>query len=273
MDSRTGKKIRLGRVLPDGRGVVVVASHGVLSGPPSGLETRAQIEGLFGKMGAADAIMVTPGMVPTVEHHFVGRGKPAMLVHLDWKNHGRHTYTPGEDGRSEGVVAQLSSLEAVAAAGADGVMTYLYLGMKDSRLEREEIERNARIARDCDRLGLALVVEPRSYLGAADEQADGNQVLRMGSRVASDLGADIVKVVWPGRAEEFAAITETSLSPVLLAGGAGGEDVDSTVQIAKDAIAAGGAGLMFGRRVFRSHDPEGVLQMLRDVVHGDRIRE
>lgn len=271
MDARTGKKIRLGRVLPSGRGVIVAASHGVLSGPPSGLQTRAEIDDVFRRLDTADAVMVTPGMVPLVEDRFVGRGKPALLLHLDWKNHGRRTYTPGDDGRSEGVVAQLSSLEAVAATGADGVMTYLYLGMKDSRLEREEIERNARIARECDRLGLVLIVEPRSYLGAPDEQAQGNEMLRMGSRVASDIGADIVKVVWPGTNEEFAAITSTCLVPVVLAGGAGGEDVSSTIGFAKDAIDAGGAGVMFGRRVFRSHDAAEVLQSLREIVHGTRL--
>jgi DhnA family fructose-bisphosphate aldolase class Ia len=271
MDSRTGKKIRVGRLLPppSGRGVIVAASHGVMSGPPSGLRTKAEVTSVFAQLALADAIMVTPGMLPLIEETFVGRGKPGLILHLDWKNHGRKIYTPGQDGRSEGVLAQLASLEEVAAAGVDAVMTYLYIGQRDSTLERAEIERNARIARDCDRLGLAVIIEPRSALEAEGEYATSAQVLSLYCRISSDIGADLVKAVWPGSAEAFASVVESCLAPVVLAGGPGGEDLDSTVALATDAIGAGAAGVMFGRRVFRAPQPPAVLAALRKVVHGD----
>jgi class I fructose-bisphosphate aldolase len=269
MDSRTGKKIRLGRLLDptSGKAVVVAASHGVMSGPPAGLRTRREIEGVFEDLTGADGVMVTPGMLPMVEDFFVGRGKPALVLHLDWKNHGRRIYTPGKDGRGEGVLAQLASLEEVAAAGVDAVMTYLYIGQRDSRLERDEIERNARIVRDAARYGIAVIIEPRSALEPEGEAASSTDVLSLYCRISADIGADLVKVIWNGSVEAFSPVVETCHAPVLVAGGPGGEDALATLQLAADSMAAGAAGVMFGRRVFRAERPAGVLAGLRAVTH------
>lgn len=271
MDSRTGKKIRMARLLDPvtGRGVVIACSHGVMHGPPDGLRTRADLDAVFGRLSAADGVMVTPGMLPLVERHFLGRDRPALVMHLDWKSFARTTYPPGEHGRGEGTLTSLASLEEVAATGADAVMTYLYVGQRDTALEREEIARNARIARDCDRLGLALIVEPRSAMEGIDDNATSARVLSFYCRVSAELGADVVKCIWPGSAEGFATVTEECLAPILLAGGPGGEDPEATLRLAGDALAAGGAGVMFGRRVFRADDPAAMISRLRELVHGD----
>ncbi|MEU5949401.1 hypothetical protein ABZ793_28090 [Micromonospora sp. NPDC047465] len=269
MDSRTGKKIRLGRLLSPttGRSVVVAASHGVMSGPPAGLRTRAEIDAAFAKMGAADGVMVSPGMLPLLEDFYVGRGRPAAVLHLDWKNHGRRIYTPGKDGRSEGVLAQLASLEEVAAAGVDAVMTYLYIGQRDSTLERAEIERNARIVAEAAKVGVAVIVEPRSSLEAEGGDALSTEVLSLYCRISADIGADLVKVLWNGSVDAFAPVAQSCYAPILVAGGPGGEDEKDTLQLAADSIAAGAAGVMFGRRVFRASRPDAVLAGLRSVVH------
>lgn len=271
MDSRTGKKIRLGRLLDPTtkRGVVVAASHGVMSGPPAGLKTKAEIASVFTKLEDADGVMVSPGMVPLTEDFFAGRGRPGFVLHLDWKNHGRRIYTPGKDGRSEGVLAQLATMEEVAASGVDAVMTYLYLGQRDSALERAEIERNARIVRDAEKLGLAVIIEPRSALEAEGDEAFSTDVLSLYCRISADIGADVVKVIWNGSVEKFAPVADTCFAPILVAGGPGGESPEDTFQLAADSIEAGAAGVMFGRRVFRAEDPAAVLKGLRQVVHGN----
>lgn len=269
MDARTGKKMRLGRLVrpESGRAVVVAASHAVNSGPPAGLRTAAQIRSVFGRLRPADGVMVTPGMVPMLEDTFTGRDRPALVLHLDWKSHSRALYTPGRDGRGEGVLAQLADLDAVAASGVDAVMTYLYIGQRDAALERAEIERNARIARDCERLGIGLIIEPRSALEGDDPAALSAEVMSMYCRISADIGADLVKALWPGSAEAWAQVTESTYVPVLLAGGKGGEDPSDTLRLAHQAVTAGGGGVMFGRRVFRATEPEKVLTALNAIVH------
>jgi class I fructose-bisphosphate aldolase len=248
-----------------GRSIVVAASHGVLRGPHAGLPTPDSIAAAFAQLGDADGIMVAPGMVADVEQHFVGRGRPGLVIEVDWKNTGRSVYNaPG----ANVVSASLATIEECAQAGAAGVMTFLYIGHDDVRLERDEIARNARLARECDRLGLACIIEPR----AAQEQndrayANSAEVMQFYCRVAAEIGADLVKCVWPGQSEAFAAVTETCTAPVLLAGGPASDDDEGTFTLAHDAISAGAAGLMFGRRIYNGGRAGAVLAGLRAIVH------
>ena len=109
MDSRTGKKIRLGRILNpvSGRTIIVAASHAVLTGVPKGLKSVSEMRNSFGQLSGANGIMLAPGSVDKVEEIFVGRDKPSLIIHMDWKSFGRPIFTPGTSGISEGNIAQL----------------------------------------------------------------------------------------------------------------------------------------------------------------------
>lgn len=271
MDSHIGKQIRLGRVVrPEtGRTIVVATSHGVLTGPPGGQRTRDEIRMTFSKLRAADAVMVAPGMLRFVQDTFVGRDRPGLVIELDWKSWNRPLYTNLRDGRGEGATASLARIEDLAASGIDAVMTYLYVGHLDSRLEREEIERNARIARECERWGIGLIVEPRSAREGEEDSARSREVASFYARISAELGADLVKVLWPSDGQDgFAAVTDTCFVPVVLAGGPGDETPDGAADLASQAIAAGGAGVMFGRKIYRSPDPAATIDRLVEVVHG-----
>jgi fructose-bisphosphate aldolase, class I len=272
MDARTGKRIRLRRLLEGGsaRSIIVAASHAVLTGPPTGLRNVPEMRTSLGGLTGASGIMVPPGSVAKLEDIFLGRPEPSLVIHLDWKSFGRKVFTPGEDGRSEGRVGSLATIEEVAAAGADAVMTYLYIGQDDHELELREIERNARLAAECARLGIGLIIEPRAALDYKDTRlvTDG-KLLAFYCRVAAEIGADIVKCIWPGSREQYEGVTSTATVPVVLAGGPGGEDPHSTFTLAADAVAAGGSGVMFGRRIYTAAHPGAVLAGLRGVVFDD----
>jgi len=117
-------------------------------GPAGGMETLAQMQAFASGFVGVEGLMVAPGLLPALESAFVGRDRPSLVIHLDWQNFSRSVLPP-----SYGVSAQLASIERVIAAGADAVMTYLFLGHDDPREEREEIARNARIVEECARLG------------------------------------------------------------------------------------------------------------------------
>ena len=272
MDSRTGKRIHMGRLLdPSRRGsLIVAASHGVLRGPFAGLPTPASISETFAGLSGADGIMVAPGMLAATEDYFVGRDAPALVIEVDWKNSGRSVYNPPG---SNVVSASLATVEECAAAGAVAIMTFLYIGHDDVRLERDEIARNARLARECDRVGLGCIIEPRSAQEQVDrELANSAEVMQFYCRVAAEIGADLVKCVWPGSAEVFAKVTETTTAPVVLAGGPAPEQPEPTFQLAFDAMKAGAAGLMFGRRVYGAGQAAAMISGLRRIVHdGDGV--
>jgi class I fructose-bisphosphate aldolase len=224
---------------------------------------------VFSQLDGANGIMVSPGSVQLVENTFVGRNRPSLVIHVDWKSHGREIFRPGENGSSEGSVTSIASVDEVAAAGADAIMSYLYVGHKNNELERQEIERNARLAADCSRLGIALIIEPRSVMDHSDSTQVANPaLLAWYCRMSAEIGADVVKCIWPGSLENYEIIVSQTTVPVVLAGGpAGDNQIDETMRIAESTVLAGGAGVMFGRRVYSSNNPAAVLTGLRAIIH------
>jgi len=270
MDTRTGKKIRLGRLFDQtsGHSIIVAYSHGVLLGPLPGLATLEEMRRVTSQLRQAEGLMIAPGLVGKLEDAFLGRDRPSLVVHFDWSNFSR-SILPYE----QGAQASLATVEEVAAAGADAIMTYLLLGNDDPQLERAEIARNARLARACERCGIALMIEPRhSQERRRPETKLDPAIMRLYCRISAEIGADIVKCIWSGSVETMREIVETSPAPVLMAGGAKQERLAAAVRLAEQAIQAGCQGLVFGRNVYQAADPVAALAALRAVVHGPQPR-
>ena len=187
MDARTGKKIRLGRLFDatSARSLIIAYSHGVLLGPHPGMEGFEEMQRTSLALSRAQGLMLTPGMVSRLEDAFVGRDRPSLIVQVDYQGFSRSTLE-----YAEAPTAAMARIEEVVAAGADGVMTYLYMGFQDPERERREIERNSRFARACEQWGIALMIEPRS---AREKQVPTDktdaQVLALMSRVAAEVWA------------------------------------------------------------------------------------
>jgi DhnA family fructose-bisphosphate aldolase class Ia len=267
MDSRTGKKIRLARFFnsQSHKALLVAYSHGVIMGPLPGMRTLAEMKRACAEMEAVDGLMVAPGMLPLLEDAFVGRTKPAFMLHMDYQSHTR-AIRPYE----EGGTVELATVEQAIAAGADAVMTYLYIGYTDPEREKAEIERNARIARACERMGLVFMIEALSARErkSPDDRRDV-EFASLYCRIAAELGADIVKAHYPGSLEAVAAVSETCPVPLLIAGGAKTNDPEEAFAFAGQAIAAGASGLVFGRNIFEAADVRATVARYRQIVHGE----
>ena len=85
------------------------------------------------------------------------------------------------------------------------------------------------------------------------------------ARVAAELGADIVKVVYTGNPESFAEVVEGCHLPVVIAGGKKIPELDA-LKMAYNAVQQGAAGVDMGRNIFQSEDPEAMIQAVRKVV-------
>jgi fructose-bisphosphate aldolase, class I len=271
MDSRTGKKIRWGRLVnPASQKAIIVAySHASFLGPIPGMRTREELIHNARALHAADAVMVSPGLLPLLDEVFIGKEAPALVVQVDWQSFSRKIlpYT-------EGAAAAMTTIPQAAAAGAVAVMSYLYLGFEDPHLEKEEIERNARWVRECEQYGLLLMIEPRS---AREKMVPSDrvdpEVMSTYARICAEIGADLVKVIDPGNNESLAQIVEGCPAPVLLAGGVQKESFQESLDRAHAAVLAGCAGVVYGRNLFQSPDPTAALSALREIVHGKTLAE
>lgn len=265
MDSRTGKKIRMGRLFDpvSQRSLILAYSHGVLMGASAGMQSLAEMRTRIDAMRRANGLMITPGMVKYLEDQFVGKDRPSLVIHMDWQSYSRSTL-PYE----EGSAVELATVEDVLRAGADALMTYLYVGHRDPEKEKLEIERNARLARACDRLGMVLIIEPRSAREKY-EPSDKTDVavMSMYCRMSAEIGADLVKCIYPGNPAKMKQIIDECPTPVMVAGGAKRESLSDALHMAEGCIQAGAAGLMFGRNIYQSDDPSATLAAFLSIVH------
>jgi fructose-bisphosphate aldolase, class I len=266
MDARTGKKIRLGRLFDQEshKTLIVAYSHGVLMGPRPGMRSLSEMKRMSMDLGRANGLMVAPGLVTPLEEAFIGRDRPALIVHVDYQSFSRDTM-PYE----AGATVEMAHIEEVVAAGADGVMTYLYMGYEDPQLEKMEIARNARLARDCEKWGVLLMIEPRSAREAVNpgDKSDP-KILSLYCRVAAEIGADLVKCIHPGEEQSLRTVIDGCTVPVLVAGGSRTESTDLAYARAESAMRAGASGLVYGRNIYEAADPAAELDHYLQIVHG-----
>lgn len=269
MNSSVGKTIRLGRVIDPAtsRGVVIAYSHSFILGPQKGTESTARVEYTLAQCESANAIMLPPGLISRHAAAFAGPSKPGLVVHLDWTNFSQKVFP-----YDQGAQVDVATIAEVVASGADAVMTYLLLGYDDPERDAAEIQRNARIARECEKWGVGLIIEPRY----AQERKFPDRKTDLGimsyyCRVSSDLGADIVKCIWPGSVEAMTAIVESCPAPILVAGGAHDENrPEAAFTLAREVIEAGAQGMIIGRNVYQSAEPAKTLSKIQEIVHGSR---
>lgn len=267
MGAECGKRIRLGRVLDpkSGRAVVVAFDHGLDNGPMRGNgNPRAAIARLV--EGGADALLVSPGIARLCGDLFVGKTAPGLIVRLDWSNTFRATERLGfEEGRTR----LIADVDDAARLGADAVLTYLLIGYSDPDVEADEVAKNARVSRACERLGIPHVMEPM----ARGDRARGRELdvglIKVHARIAAELGADAIKTNYGDGQRSYADVIDACPIPVLIAGGRQTAARESLAMV-YGALTAGAVGVVFGRNITQADDPARMLRAVRALVHEGR---
>jgi DhnA family fructose-bisphosphate aldolase class Ia len=253
----TGEDIRLGRLFDGGRNAVVVAvDHGLYNGPVPGLNNLAAT---LGRLDAADAILVSPGMASHVGHVFAHRGAPAMIVRLNW---GTQYATQWQYHESRSVPV-LSASEAVAL-GADIVLVGMSIKTGSEAVDAENIEVVARAVSEKRIAGVPLVGEvyPAGHEDLSPDER--HEQIAVGCRVVAELGVDLVKTFHTG--ERFAEIVAATPVPVLALGSRKLPRERDALELAAEAVASGARGVVFGRNVIQARDPQKFLAALLSVV-------
>src|SRR5260370_17623535 len=138
----------------------------------------------------------------------------------------------------------MAGVEALLRLGADGVKMLLIFGREGAAAHADNIERVAAMARACESWGVPLMVEPVLW-GRTVPDAERAHPRRVQSivRIAIELGADLLKVPYPGDSDSFRALVEASPVPVLILGGPRAETEREMLAGVAAAFAAGGRGL------------------------------
>ena len=250
-----GKMIRLERIIDRNshRTVIVPMDHGVTVGPVEGL---ADMRETVGKIvaGGANAILMHKGIV-RAGHRGAGRDV-GLIIHLSAST----TLSPDPNAKE-----LVCTVEDALKLGADAVSVHINLG---AETDKEMLRQLGDVSSRCLLWQMPLVVMMYTRGPKIKNEFEVGNV-KHAARVAAELGADIVKVVYTGSVESFREVVEGCPVPVVIAGG---EKMDSDEDIFKmvdDALKAGAAGVSIGRNAFQHENPEKMVAALCKMVHND----
>ncbi len=266
VDASTGKAIRMQRIFNpiDGKALINAYSHSVIYGPIKGAENLSEIRKNLAVIAEeVDGVILNPGSVKHLADLFYGKDKASLIIQIDYQNYSRKKTLA----YAEGSALSLFTIEDALKAGADAVMSYLYLGAEDPDREAEEIRRNRDYVSRSREYGLPLIMEPRFAREAVEpEKKYDIEVMKLYTRIAQDIGADIIKLINPGSDQKLAEIAELIDIPILTAGGEN-KGERQTLSNADRYLANGASGLIFGRSIFQSENMKELLIKLNKIVH------
>ncbi len=248
-----GKTIRIERIIDrkTGKSVIVPMDHGVSIGPVPGIidmtETIDEVAS-----GGANAVLMHKGMVGCGHR---GYGSDiGLIIHLSAST------SLGSDPNHKVLV---TSVEKAIKLGADAVSVHVNVG---SEREPEMLIKLGTISEICDDWGMPLIamMYPRGKRISDEHNAD---VVKLAARAGAELGADIVKTNYTGDPDTFKEVIDGCPVPVVIAGGPKVETEQELLEMVKNSIDVGGAGVAIGRNVFQAKSPQRTTRAISEIVH------
>lgn len=250
---------------PGHRSLMVAFDHALVLGPIPGTEDPIGRIRRFAQ-AKVDALLLNIGMLRQCAESLGEYPLPPVLARLDWTT----VWSTLRNGGGPLCSSLLARPERALRQGADAVVTYLVVGTGDSEFESREIARNAEVARECERVGIPLVIECLAR-GREIENPGDPRWLKLHTRIAVELGADAVKTDYAGDPAAMRSVVDGCPIPILVLGGSRqGSDQDA-LEIVRGAMLAGAAGIIFGRNVFQSPDMESFLGQARLLLDGVEV--
>ena len=263
--SDCGKKIRLNRVLGGSkrRALVVAFDHALVLGPIPGTEDPLGKIRQFARADI-DALLLNLGLIRQFANSTTLGPIPALIARLDWTT---VWSAMGQNGSGVLHSALLARPEEALRQGADAVLTYLVVGTGNTEFEMKEIARNAEVARECERIGIPLIVESLAR-GKAVQNPGDPKWLNLHTRMAAELGADAIKTDYSGDTASMRSVVEECPIPILVLGGSRHASDKHALDVVRDVAVAGAAGVFFGRNVFQADDMGKFIEQARSALDG-----
>lgn len=253
----TGESIRFNKLFSEGKNAVIVAvDHGLYFGPLPGM---IDLPSVIDKVAGADAILMSPGMPAHCQSVFSRRGAPACVIRMNWGSN----YAANWNYQHSHSVPMISVADAVSQ-GADLVISSLSLKNPDEMEDAHNVEVFSKCVAQKRSLGIPLIGELYPTGGDNNKPEDLQDEVFIGCRIIAELGADLVKTFYTGK--RFSEIINATPIPVLALGAKKLPKESDALKLAALSVEAGAKGIVFGRNVIQSKEPERLLDALKEVV-------
>ncbi|KQW55070.1 class I fructose-bisphosphate aldolase [Ensifer sp. Root127] len=266
---RNNRKVRMNRLFGAGRCLDVAIDHGVCN-EPSFLDGLENMESVVRALVDArpDAIQMNYGQADLLQD-LPGKDKPALVMRIDMGNpYNRIRH------RDMWAVLQNEAEPLVGALEMDAacVVVNLFMLPDEPDLFRQCVTNISRVRADCEKYGMPLMIEPLvmqpvTERGGYMVDGDAEKIVTL-TRLAREMGADIVKADPTTNAEDFHRVVEAARCPVLVRGG-GKEDLRAVFDKSAALIRQGAVGMVYGRNIYQHANPSAVVRGLMAIVHDD----
>lgn len=242
-----GKEIRLNRLLKNNKMLSVPLDHGFTNGAIGSLGDFQQL--VVDVVGnGATAIVVHKGMV----RHLPLLKQTGLIVHL----------SASTDLCNEVNKILVCSVEEALRNGADAVSVHVNIG---NSYEKSMLKDLADISKQCDYFQIPLLA--MMYV-RDDSNFDSTELHKVihAVRIASELGADIVKIPHMDNMGDLKKIVNTAQIPVIIAGGEKYSDESALYKKTENIMKQGVMGVSFGRNVFEYTNPGLMVKKLETII-------
>ncbi len=247
-----GKRIRMNSLFnkSTGNSVCIAVDHGGIAGPMEGINDPAELVRQC-VAGGADCILTTRGFARAAADAW--DRQTSLLLRLT----GGFTVLGGRFEEE-----MISSPQAAVEYGAAGAAVTVKFGH-----EREgEFTRNASLAADeCARLGLPLMIEAMAK--GKDLSSTDPKGVKLASRAAMEIGADIVKTYYTGDPDSFREVVEGCSVPILILGGPKSDSDEEVISNVYYAMQAGARGIAMGRNIWQRANAQTMIEAMAGLVH------
>jgi len=264
---RLSSKARMNRMFTNGGCLDVALDHGVCN-EPSFLHGLENMEAVVGTLIDAkpDAIQMAYGQADLLQSR-PEKDKPALVMRIDMGN-------PYNDQRHRVMWSSLQNHDEpiIGALEMDAacVVVNLFMLPDEPDLFHQCVQNIARVRAACHSYGMPLMIEPLVMLpndvrGGYQVDGDAEKIITL-VRLASEMGADIIKADPTSDPEDFHRVVETARVPVLVRGG-GKEDLKTVLQKSAQLMAQGAKGMVYGRNIYQHENPKAVVNALMAMIH------
>ncbi|WLS10880.1 class I fructose-bisphosphate aldolase (plasmid) [Shinella sumterensis] len=270
---RDNRKVRMNRLFGNGRCLDVAIDHGVCNEPSflDGLENMPVVVKALVD-AKPDAIQMNYGQADLLQA-LPGKDKPALVMRVDMGNpYNRIRH------RDMWAVLQNEAEPLIGALEMDAacVVVNLFMLPDEPDLFRQCVQNIARVRADCEKYGMPLMIEPLvmqpvTERGGYMVDGDADKIVTL-TRLAREMGADIVKADPTSNAEDFHRVVEAARCPVLVRGG-GKEDLSAVFAKSAALMRQGAMGMVYGRNIYQHADPSAVVRGLMAIIHADASGE
>jgi class I fructose-bisphosphate aldolase len=261
------RKVRMNRLFANGRCLDVAIDHGVCNEPSflDGLEDMGKVVRLLADAGP-DAIQMNYGQSDLLQE-MSGKAKPALVMRIDMGN-------PYNRTRHRDMWAVLQNAhDPIAPAlrmDAACVVVNLFMLPDEPALFRQCVENIAKVAQDCEKYAMPLMIEPLVMQPNSDKggylvDGDADKIVTL-VRLAREMGADIVKADPTTDPADFHRVVEAARCPVLVRGG-GRADLRQVFANSYALMRQGAAGMVYGRNIYQHDNPGRVVKALMAMIH------